>query len=315
MKNFIIIAVAVTFSFPTCSQIKVLPVEKKELNSKYVSEEAIQKLRNSQTVFFYRADDDLIELRKALEDVWTISELFIFPYSEMNNINLRGKSYFVIEGLSSVTSKYTVVANTYFYLMLYMDLTEKNGKEFRQTFSRIDLFPTAETMIEIPKQKKDQVIDYIYNDAELSNWTPGFLRNYLRNVNNLMDKGEGRGLYKGEDEVPMISQLANKTLFIPDYTLVTNRYGREGQKDAESLMKDYPYAYEFKSSAEISNMILAGEDIYYLVYTKSSTEKYFTVFHSSSGEIVFNAYKPMSYALNRSDFKDIGKSIKKMIKR
>lgn len=316
MKYFIFAVIsAVTFTFPSFSQIKVLPVEKKELSSKDLSEEAIQGLRNSQTIFFFRSDDDLLELRKALEEVWTISDLFLFPYSEMGKIDLKGKSYFVIEGFRKVVSKYVTVDNTYLYLHLYMNFTDKKGKDFLQTFARLDLFLTQETMNKIPKLKEDEVIDFIYTDAEISNWTPGFLRNYLKNINDLLISGQGRGLYESNDEVPAVSQLANKTLYIPDYTLVTNRYGREGQKDAESLMKDYPYAYEFKSSAEISNMILAGEDIYYLVYTRSSTEKYFTVFHSSSGEIVFNAYKPMSYALNRSDFKDIGKSIKKMNKR
>lgn len=317
MKNIIIaITLVVFFSLPSLAQIKVYPVEKKELNSKDVSDEAIQKLRNSQTVFFYRTEDDLLELRKALEDVWTVSELFLYPFSEIGSLNLKGKSYFVIEGLQTVSSGYTTLNNTYIFLKLYMDFTDKKGNDFRQSFARVDLFPTVESQHEISKKDEDEVLNYLYTGAEISNWTSGFLRNYLKNINDLLEKGGERGLYKSEDEIPTISQLADKTLYIPDYTLVRiSKFSLgSGLQDPEKLLKNYPYPYEFKSASEISDMILNGEDIYYLVYTKSSTEKFFIVYHSTSGEIVFNAYKPMSYNLNKSDFKDIAKSIKKMEK-
>lgn len=319
VKNFIIaIAAAVTFSVPAYSQLKVYPVEKKELNSKDLSEEAIQRLRDSQTMFFYRSTDDLIELRNALEDVWTISDLFLFPYSEMGKVNLKGKSYFVIEGFRRVTSQYTTVDNTFLYLHLYMNFEDKKGREFRQSFARLELFPSFETISEVWKKEEEEVIDYLYTDAEIRNWNPGFLRNYLRNINNLLDEGGERGLYKGEDKIPEISQLANKTLYIPDYTLLKMNKFNGSETDLQEqvkLMKKYPYPYEFKAAAEISDMILEGEDFYYLVYTKSSTEKYFTIYHSTNGEIVFNKYKPMSYNLKTSDFKDIAKSIKKMERR
>lgn len=319
MKQFItVIIAAVWFSLPAFSQMKVNPIEKKELNSTNLSVEAIQKLRNSQTVFFYRADDDPIELRRALKDVWTISDLVILPYSEIGTVDLRGKSYFVIEGFRKVISQYATVDNTYIYLLLYMDFTDKKGKDFKQTFARLDLFPTAETMKEIPKQKKGKEVDYFYTGAEISNWTPGFLRNYLRNINDLLEKGGQRGLYESNDEVPRISQLVNKTLYVPNYSLIKASaiYGiGSGFHDPEKLMKNYPYSYDFKSASEISDMILEDKDFYYLVYTRSSTEKYFTVFHSISGEIVFNAYKPMSYNLKDSDFKDIAESVKKMEKK
>src|SRR5690606_20736892 len=189
---------------------------------------------------------------------------------------------------------------------------------FQQSFARLDLFPTQETMKEIPKHKDEKVIDFIYTDAEISNWTPGFLRNYLKNINDLLISGRGRGLYESNDEVPAVSQLANTTLYVPDYVLERkgHLYGiGSGNQDSERLMKDYPYSYEFKSASQISDMILEGEDFYYLVYTRSSSEKYYTVYHSKSGEIVYNAYKPMSYNLKNSDFKDIAKSVKKMGKK
>lgn len=319
MKNLTLLFIAVIFfSIPVFGQFRVKPVEKKELHSEDLSEEAIERLRNSQTVFFYRKDDDLIELRKALEDVWTISELLLIPYAEAGKIDLKGKSFFVIEGLRTVSTQYTTVDNSYVFLHLYMNLSDKKGKDFKQTFARLDLFPTEEAMKEMSLKDEGEIFEYLYGDAEINNWTPGFLRNYFRNINDLLESGRGKGIYEGDDEVPAIAGMANKTLYVPEYVLEKKSkiYGLvSGSHDPDKLMKNYPYPYEFKSASQISESISAGEDFYYLVYTRSSSEKYFTVYHSTSGEIVFNRYKPMSYNLKKSDLKDIAKSVKKMQKR
>jgi hypothetical protein len=319
VRNSTTLFVAVIlFSIPVFGQFRVKPVEKKELHSTKLSEEALESLRKSQTVFFYRADDDLTELRKALEDVWTISDLLLIPYAEAGKMDLKGKSFFVIEGLRTVTTKYATVHNFYVFLHLYMDLKDKSGKDLKQTFARLDLFPTEETMKEMSTKGEAEFFDYLYSNAEINNWTPGFLRNYFRNINDLLETGSGKEIYEGIDGVPSISDMAGKTLYVPEYVLdkKSKIYGLvSGSHSPDKLMKNYPYPYEFKSASQISEMITAGEDFYYLVYTRSSSEKYFTVYHSTSGEIVYNRYKPMSYNLKHSDLKDIAKSVKKMQKK
>lgn len=319
MKNPALLFIAFTLlSLPVFGQFRVKPVEKKELHSEDLSEEAIERLRNSQTVFFYRADDDFSEMRKALEEVWTISELLLIPYAEAGKMDLSGKSFFVIEGLRTVTKQYTTVDNSYVFLHLYMNFSDSEGKDFTQTFARLDLFPTEEAMKEMSLKDEGEIFDYLYGKAEINNWTPGFLRNYFRNINDLLESGGGKGLYEGKDEVPTIIGMANKTLYVPEYVLdkKSKIYGLvSGSHNPDKLMKNYPYPYEFKSASEISKSITAGEDFYYLVYTRSSSEKYFTVYHSTSGEIVYNRYKPMSFNLKNSDLKDIAKSVKKMQKK
>ncbi|MCY2687467.1 hypothetical protein [Salinimicrobium sp. TH3] len=317
--SYLLLFIAIgLFTLPVFGQFRVKPVEKKQLDPNELSEEAIDRLKNSQTVFFYRADDDLIELRKALEDVWTISDLILIPFSEAGSIDLTGKSFFVIEGLRKVVKQYATVDNSYLFLHLYMSLPDKNGKEFVQSFARLDLFPSEEAMRAMATMSESEIFVYLYGDAEINNWTPGFLRNYFRNINDLLEKGEGKGLYKGIDDVPAIARMANKTLYIPEYALEkrSKMFGLvAGSEDPEKLMKNYPYPHEFKTACQISDAIIAGEDFYYLVYTRSSSEKFFTVFHSTSGEIVFNAYKPMSYNLKSKDLKDVAKAVKKMKKK
>ncbi len=312
MKKTLLISICLCFFLNVQSQIKVYPVEKEKLSKRDLSEEAIEKLRNSTTLFFYREEDDVEELKSAIEDIWTISKIGFIPYSEIENISFINNSILIIEGFRR-SGKY--MDNTFIYLRLYMNLVDKKGREFKETFARVELFPSFKSLSGIRDQEEELAIDYIYSQAELRNWNPGFLRNYLKNVNDLLENGGERGLYDGQDDLPAVLRLENETLYIPDYVLKKmNKYtGDESEiMDPKELMGDYPYNYKFLSATEISNKILAGEDFYYLIYTKSSFEKYYTVYHSLDGEIIFNLYKPMSNNMKDSDFEDIAKSMKKV---
>jgi len=312
MKNILVTSILLCFVFNTFAQIKVLPVTKEKLSKRGLSEEAIQQLRGSTTIFFYRKDDNVEELKKAIEDIWTISKIGFIPYSEIENIEFINNSFLVIEGFRR--SAY-LNDNTFIYLRFYMNLEDKKGREYEETFARVELFPSYDSLSGIWDQEKEEVIDYIYSEAEIRNWNPGFLRNYLKNVNDLLEGGGERGLYDGQDDLPAVLRLENETLYIPDYVLkkMHKFTGNESDiMDPNELLSDYPYDYKFLSAKEISDKILAGDDFYYLVYTKSSLEKYYTVYHSTDGEIIFSLYKPMSNNMKDSDFEDIAKSMDKI---
>jgi len=312
MKNILVTSILLCFVFNTFAQIKVLPVTKEKLSKRGLSEEAIQQLKGSTTIFFYRKDDNVEELKKAIEDIWTISKIGFIPYSEIENIEFINNSFLVIEGFRR--SAY-LNDNTFIYLRFYMNLEDKKGREYEETFARVELFPSYDSLSGIWDQEKEEVIDYIYSEAEIRNWNPGFLRNYLKNVNDLLEGGGERGLYDGQDDLPAVLRLENETLYIPDYVLkkMHKFTGNESDiMDPNELLSDYPYDYKFLSAKEISDKILAGDDFYYLVYTKSSLEKYYTVYHSTDGEIIFSLYKPMSNNMKDSDFEDIAKSMDKI---
>lgn len=80
--------------------------------------------------------------------------------------------------------------------------------------------------------------------------------------------------------------------------------------DPEKIFKSYPYTYELIDAEDLSEKILSGEEFYYMVFVKSSTDKYLTIFNSVSGEIIYSKYSPASYNVKDSDFKDLAKSMK-----
>ena len=66
------------------------------------------------------------------------------------------------------------------------------------------------------------------------------------------------------------------------------------------------------STEELSEKILEDTDpFYYLVYIKSSTDKYVTIYNSVTGDIVYSRYKPLSYNFKGSDLKSLMEIIKK----
>ncbi|MBK8966627.1 MAG: hypothetical protein IPM36_08060 [Lewinellaceae bacterium] len=59
------------------------------------------------------------------------------------------------------------------------------------------------------------------------------------------------------------------------------------------------------SNAELNRKIIEEtEPFYYLVYIKSSTDKYVSVYNSQTGDLVYTTYTGISYNLKD---KDLGK--------
>jgi hypothetical protein len=80
-------------------------------------------------------------------------------------------------------------------------------------------------------------------------------------------------------------------------------------------MKKYDYRYKIVSAKELSQKILESEDpVYFLVYVKSSTDKFIAIYNSENGDILYSNWKGASYNVKSSDFKDISKTIRSQSK-
>jgi hypothetical protein len=66
------------------------------------------------------------------------------------------------------------------------------------------------------------------------------------------------------------------------------------------------------SVKELNEKILTEkEPIYYLLYIKSSTDKYVTIINSITGEMLYTHYTPVSYNFKSDDIEDVQKAIMK----
>ncbi len=146
----------------------------------------------------------------------------------------------------------------------------------------------------------------------MKNWQPFFLRNYLKFINDKMLAGEERSLYKKEKDAKELKKLKKEILYIADYAMLKFNMltGTEEKRLKEKkIFKKYPYKYKLVSAKKINQMLEDGKPIYYMVYVKSSTDKYLTIFNGKTGELVYTKYKPISYNLKSKDLAKLAKLI------
>jgi len=63
----------------------------------------------------------------------------------------------------------------------------------------------------------------------------------------------------------------------------------------------------------LNSKILSEKNaFYYVQYVKSSTDKFVSVINSSTGEIVYSVYTPVSYNIKSDDLEDLQKKIQKI---
>jgi hypothetical protein len=209
-------------------------------------------------------------------------------------------------------------SNTHIYLELWT-CTEKFFKKKKKklslddklVISRIELFTDFNTLM-LPENIYEEEFD---GKNHIRNWGEGILKNYLQNLMTALNKKEQRDLYKYFPDTSELKNLKNQTIYVPDYVLIKfNKFtGDESKKhDAKDIFKDYSFNYELISTNELNNKILSStEPFYYLVYIKSSTDKYISVINSKTGEYVYTKYTPISYNIGSKDLKELAKAIEK----
>ena len=315
MKFYITIMVTL-LTVTLTAQVGVGSKEQVTTSPGKLDDQDLEKLKSSKTVFLYREGDDVEALEQAIKSVWTVTEISLLPHTDYDKIDFATTSVFSLGGFNLYRLGFSASTNyssSYTYLNLWMKGENSKGKEERKSFCRIELHPTSETLRYVLNEDAEKAYEYLYTDATLHNWTPGFIRNYLKQVNDLLSSETERWLYQNEFDEE-IEVLSDKTLYLPDYLFVKFApfSGDESERlDEDDLLKNYPYDYEIISAEELSDKMLASEEaLYYLVYVKSSSNKYLSIYNSKTGNLLYSSYKPMSYNVKKSDFKKIAKLVK-----
>lgn len=321
IKLSVFFIILLTTNIVVFSQINVGTNEKVKSDPGEFDEKDLKKLKSTTTIFLYRKDDDIDRLKEAIEPIWNVTDIKFMPHEYIDEIDFDEHSILSISGYSKVTirrnskGREVKTQNGYYYLKLWMKDNDEDGNTTNKTFCRIDLHPTFKDFeFLVDKNNKNKVFDYLYTKATLKNWQPGFLKVYLQNVNDLLKNGNTQWLYGNEEKNQNLKNLANETLYVVDYTLVKfNMFsGDESSRHSEKkIMKKYPYNYELLNAEEISDKILESDSkpIYFLVFIKSSTDKYVAIYEGNTGEILYRKYSPISYNFKKNDMKDIARLI------
>ncbi|GJM32102.1 MAG: hypothetical protein DHS20C18_11030 [Saprospiraceae bacterium] len=325
MRLFISVVMCLILSHSIQAQVEVGSLDRDTHYKKKFKEGALNKLKDTETIFIYRETDDLKVLKKVVNEVWKITEISFVPYSEFVHTDLENTSFFSIKGLNvtAFMPSGRSYSNPHTYLSLWMPGKDEEGNEIVESFCRIELHPSGQNIMNIIKmskaKEKDNILDYIYEEGELRNWKPGFLKNYLKFVNKSIAEGVERWLFQRDKENPELKNLQSATLYVPDYAMIhfNTQNGDESTKQEEAdIFKKYPYPYEIINTDDLSNKILESDEVfYYLTYVKSSANKFIAVHNNKTGDIIYSNYAPMSYNIKKSDFKTLATAIKNIAKK
>jgi hypothetical protein len=106
--------------------------------------------------------------------------------------------------------------------------------------------------------------------------------------------------------------LKTSTLYIPKYVLDQHSPEQDilPSLSEKELISDYKYNYKFVSTEELSQLILdSKEPIFYLLFTRSSSDKYVNIVEGHEGRCVYSKHTAQSYNMKKSDLQKLYKTM------
>lgn len=296
---------------------KTDPSDSKNLSERIFSSAEIDALKKTTTLFLLKKEDNKEEFEKIINSVWDFNAIRVIHHDEIDALDAGNYSTFVIEGYNTNVQNYVNDVPTISYDNGHLFLTLKHTTEYTNSkgtirerstnFSRTELFTDFATMNRM--SMSIGVLDEVYMEGKLRNWTPGMIKLYLTDVQDKLKQSKREFLFETVRIAKEIEKLKKDTLFVPDYVLwiYNKKNGKEDARhDVDKLFEKYPYPYKLIPSDELSQKITSGQIEYVFDYVKSSTDNFCRVWSVSKGKI-YQKYRPISYNLKPNDLEKIFK--------
>jgi hypothetical protein len=300
---------------------------------------ALEKFKNTETIFILSETLDRYDYLKILEASWTITPYQIVHISDFDIekylsddysfATLGGTLRTMGKGMSSYSTLFTFIELKMYdnekilkkLEKLSPDKKEKKKMEIAEehlyNFAHIYIYPKDEFIHTSATKNIDNIFTSMYLDDVFYNYKPGFLKNYFQKVNDQLENGEEYWLYEN-DYLPELKKLASETLYIPSYLGIQFSALLAEDSDAdhetiEDIFKNYDYNYEIIDDDELSDKIMRGEELYYIRYVRMNAERFLQVVNSKTGEIIYRKYLIglLSFKIKPKHIKDLSKDISK----
>lgn len=273
------------------------------------------------------------EFAAIFKESWTFSKIECIKYSEIEKHISPTSSFLTIGGYETSVQSKTLYnnfgtksssginwSNTHIFMELWTCSEKyfkntKTDKEFKDKdkiqVARVELFTDFITLM-----RPNNLYQTEYDaDGHIRNWGTGILKNYCQLLTTLLNNNVEQKLYSETYNKQELKNLNKEVLYVPDYVLTKfNKFtGDETKKhDEKDIFEDYSLNHKLLTINELSDKILnEKEAFYYLVYIKSSTDKFVSVINSATGEMIYSVYTPASYNIKSDDLKDLQKKISK----
>lgn len=274
----------------------------------------IKKIKKATLVIFY-GDNDTAKLDGFNEAIksWTFSPIILDHINNFPSYDRKRGFSFATFDFRTVTQVHpTLGTKSESDIQVFVNFWMKKSKE-QKTFARLDLFTShkdVEVLIKFDKRKQKE--DYLYSKATAYNWSPGFLKLYLKFMSDKLSAGLGFPHKENFEDPELLIDLSTSVLFYPDYILTTkDKISKElSDQTEEDLFEKYPFDHELMLTEDLDNLLLdpeAGGD-FVLLYVQCGDDKYYSVYNTN-GELLFHKYEGSTYNLDANDLKKIAKEI------
>lgn len=288
-----------------------------------LSKSRLEDFKKTTTVFtlIYKDYAQKAVFEKAIASVWKITPFKIVLPDELDQYMKDGYSIFSFGGFIINRQGDNIVTTTITLSYdLWMPEVKKHDKVKQHYLARIWMSPDAEMNMEGYKRRfwtassfSEKMLSFIYNDGGFYNWGAGYLRGYLKVINDHLISGDEQGPASEFLDKKALATLQKDTLFVPDYVNVTfNPFtGKERQDplDMEKVHKEYPFPIRMVSSEKLNDMILSGKPMKYLVYIKNSNVKIVDVYDGPSGNLIYVSFVRLSYNFKEKDLGRLAKRV------
>ena len=292
MKRILLVMLLV-LSIKNYAQIAVTPSDR-GANEEFKKGQ-LENYKKTTTVFVFPTLYKKEEYEKILKEVWKVTPYKVVDFKDYKRSNFLDGNYSFAEiyGNKVETQRNTYIHTNYVIKGFDAEKFQKGLKKLKQDDKKLDKkfnelvvenlysvarFPLCYTNSFLSHAYKSfdseedlaKLYNEMYQDSSFTNTNLGMIKNYLQQMNQLLDKGEHCGLYDDFSK-PEIKYLKEKTLYIPEiYKKQYNAWKiNEKTRDDEAankLFRDYKYKFEFIKEADLEKRILNNEEILHRQY-------------------------------------------------
>lgn len=258
--------------------------------------------------------DNKEEIQPLFDEAWNYTDIEIIGDDEIKDyIDKKNVAFFTTTILSDGAIK-----EIYTELWTTKEASKRSSSDNKIQFARFDYYYLCDFQEFYKSNNSDQMFGYLSTEADIKNFKPGIVANYLKLIESYLKDKEFLDCHDQITNKEELSNLKDDTLYIADnlkvkflFTAFKRGCESEDEVDVDKIMARYPYTYQLITFEELSEKIVNGDNFYYAICLKSDEmRKHLTVFKSSTGECIYNR-KDMDSDFKSKDFKELADNIGK----
>ncbi|MBS1526815.1 MAG: hypothetical protein JST19_14260 [Bacteroidetes bacterium] len=285
---------------------------------------ALDKIKNGHShvivtsLNFPRAHEFLAVFKK----YWTVTKGVDLQTAQATDGNLvSGDSYFILEEHTVKNNSGASAVYVYLNFGIPSERAVKKKKGWKEavaiSLAHIELSADLNTMVVGYLRGKELGFDFD-GGGHLYHWGPGFLKNYLIQLNAMIQTSKEKDFAEAVTDKKQLQNLKTQTLYCPGDNLYRMGIFVKGDKasDIKELFEDYKYPYREVTDDELDKILLDdSKEIYYLLFVRNATGKLVAVVNSKTGAIIYSRYNEGTFSISSNlksgDLKYLYKAINK----